>query len=91
VCLVDFNDTVDLAHEPEACQKSNCTCKDEENECNDECVSKIQESRRHSSNIQLIHEIMYRIQEIVERSKAASQKRSPPPIIVLCTQVEIAQ
>lgn len=63
--------------------KSWQTCEKEEAEDNNEGVSKVKESRGWPLHLQLGEVEVDAVDEEVDSSKATSQERSPPPMVVL--------
>lgn len=89
--LVHLHDAVDLANEPEASEESYRTGQQEEQEHHDQRVAKVQEGRGGVLDLQLGGEVVATVDEQIDRRKAGCQERSPPPVVVLGAQMEIAQ
>ena len=67
------------------------TCEQEEEECHNESVAKVEESGGGSLQIQLGVVVVDGVEEEVEGSEAARQERAPPPAVVLRAQMEVAE
>lgn len=89
--LVDFDDSVNLGDKPETSKETNCTSQQEEKKHNDEGVTEIQEGTGCSMNLQLGHKIVNTVSEEVHRSETTGQERTPPPVVVFSTEMEITQ
>lgn len=91
VPLVHLHHTVDLPHEPEARKESNGAGEQEEQEHHDECVAKVEERGGGVLDWQFGHEVVAAVDEQIHCSESWSEERSPPPLIVLGAQMEIAK
>ena len=88
--LVHVQIAVDLSHEPEAGEEADRTGQQEEQENHDEGVAEVEDHRREAGQ-RFGHEVVHAADEQVERGEAGREERSPPPIIILGAQVEIAE
>ncbi|RUS91111.1 hypothetical protein EGW08_001136, partial [Elysia chlorotica] len=67
------------------------TCCDEEEEYNNSSVAEVEQSIHKATHLQLGEEEVHTVEEEVDGCEARCQERPPPPMVVLSTQVEIAQ
>lgn len=72
--LVHFDDTVDLRHEPETCEKADRSCNNEEQENNDRCVAKVKEGVGEAGHLELGEEVMDAVEEEIDGSEATCQE-----------------
>ena len=89
--LVNLDDSVDLSHKPEAGRESYGTCEQEEEGHHDGAVAEVEDCGHKARDVQLRDEVVDAVQEKVERSAAAHQVAAPSPVVVLCTEVEVAE
>lgn len=89
--LVHLDHAVNLIYKPEAGEEANGTCKEEEDEDHNHCVTKVEDSTGRSNNLQLRKEVMHSINKQIDRCEAAGQEGTPPPVVVLSTKMEIAE
>lgn len=89
--LIHLDHTVDLSDEPEACEESNSSCEEEKADDHDAGVSKVEEGGGGPLDVQLRHEVVHAVDGQVERSETGRQEAAPPPVIVLGTEVEVAE
>lgn len=89
--LVHLHHAVDLADEPEASEETYRASQQEEQKDHDQRVAKVQEGRGGVLDLQLGREVVATVDEQIDRGESRRQERSPPPVVVLGTQVEIAQ
>lgn len=89
--LVHLDHAVDLADEPEAGEEAYRARKQEEQKDHNERVAKVQEGGRSVLNLQLRGKVVTAVDEQIHGRKARRQEGSPPPVIVLGAEVEVAQ
>lgn len=89
--LINLNDAVDLPREPKASEESNSSCQQEEEENHNRCVANVQESRCSSPDLQFRHKVVDTVDEKVKCREPAGKEASPPPMIILCAEMEIAK
>jgi hypothetical protein len=90
-CLVHLDHTVNLSDEPETSEKSYRTGQQEEQKHHNQCVAKIQKGRRRILDLQFGHKVVTTVDEQVNGRKTGREERTPPPMIVLGAQMEVAQ
>jgi len=88
---VHFDHAVDLPSEPEASEKSDGSCEQKETKDHDTSVTEVEECRSAPRNLQLSDKILNTIYDQVESREATYKKASPPPMIILCAQMKVAQ
>lgn len=91
VSLVHFYDTVDLPDKNEARREADKTSKQEKYDDHNKSVAKVEESAGRASDGQLGAEEMDRVEGQVESCTAPGQERSPPPVVILGTKMEITE
>lgn len=89
--LVHFDYAVNLSYEPEAGKESNGSGQQEEEENHDQRVAKVQEGAGGIVDLQLRRKVVTTVDKEINCGETARQETSPPPVVVLGTQVEIAQ
>ena len=67
------------------------TCEHEESENHDECVSEVEERADEALDVELADVVVHAVEEEVDGSEAARHEGAPPPVVVLGTQVEVAE
>lgn len=88
---VHFDDAVDLPSEPEASEKPDGSCEQKETKDHDTSVTEVEECRSAPRNLQLGDKIVNTIYGQVESREATCKKASPPPVIILCAQMKVAE
>lgn len=89
--LIDLHDAVYLPDEPETGKEPDRARQQIEQEHHDEGVAEIQERRRRVLDLQLGEEVMATVEKEIDCGETGREIRAPPPMVVLGTQVEIAQ
>ena len=67
------------------------TCEHEESENHDEGVSEVEERADEALDVELADVVVHAVEEEVDGSEAARHEGAPPPVVVLGTQVEVAE
>jgi len=89
--LVHLDHAVDLAHEPKAGKESDASCKEEEADDHDAGVSEVEEGGSRPLDVQLGDKVVNAVDRQVKRRESWGQETAPPPMIILGTEVEIAE
>lgn len=89
--LIHFDDTVDFPDEPEGGEKSDRSCKKEEAEHHDGGVTEVEEGGGPALDVQLGEEVVDAVAGQVEGREPAGQEAAPPPVVILSTEVEVAE
>ena len=66
------------------------TCQEEEEQSSDPHVSKVQQPGDKFRDLKLRVEVEDRVREHVARRGARGEEGTPPPVIILCTELEVA-
>jgi len=90
-CLVHLHNAVNLPNKPIAGEEADTSCEQEEAEDHDAGVAKVEEGGGRPLNVQLGQEIVHTVAGQVEGREAAGQEAAPPPVVVLSTQVKVAE
>lgn len=89
--LIHLDNTVDLTYEPKAREEPDGAGQQEEEEYHNGRVAEIQERRGTVLDRKLCDEVVAAVYEQIDCCEAGRQEGAPPPVIVLRTQVKVAQ
>lgn len=89
--LINFNDTVDLPDEPKARHEANGPREEEEQEDHYEGVAEVEEGGGGVVYVEFGDEVMAAVDEEVAGRGSRAEEPSPPPVVVLGAEVEVAQ
>ena len=89
--LIHLYHAVDFTDEPETGKEPYRTGQQEEQEHHNQSVAEVEEGRGRILNLQLRGKIVTAVHEQIDGGEAGSEERSPPPMVVLGAQVEVAQ
>lgn len=89
--LVNLDGRVDLVHKGVARQVSDGASQQEEQHRDYHHVAEVQNGGHKCVDLKFREEVEDRIQKHIESRRAWREKGSPPPVIVLATQLEVAQ
>jgi hypothetical protein len=82
---------VELHHEEKAGKESNGSGKDEEEKGDHEGISKVEEGVDKAGELELRHVVVDAVEENVHGAEAARQERSPPPVVILRIELNVAK
>lgn len=89
--LVDFDNTVDFSDEKEGGKETNGSRHNEEQEHNDERVAKVEKHAGGIGQAELGLKVVDAVDEEIDGGEARGDEASPPPVVVLGTEVEVAE
>jgi hypothetical protein len=87
--LVNLDAIIDLSNKGHGRKEPNGARKDKEHQTHDRCPSKVEHHRRKALDLQSRKIVHDRVQENVHCRRPRGQKGSPPPMVILSTQMEI--
>lgn len=88
---VHLHHAVDFGDEPEAREEPDGPREKKEDQDHDHGVAEVQDGARCARDLQLGEEVVDGVHEEVHGGEAAGEEGTPLPVIVLCTQVEVAE